>query len=320
MLTAAKEEIVFPFAALPLSRNSPLGHRLPTPLLYPGIGFRNSHTATGLAGSLYDEDRRSQSTGKERDAESGLDYFGARYLGSALGRFTSPDPISGTVLRTLNPQRWNMYAYAVNNPLSFIDPDGRDAIAVKFANLAHGLGHAGVGSVHKDGKGTYADFGPQHGGQAHDAGKCNFIDFKTQITYGSDGKPTKASLSALANELADDEEQPHDSVSVAYFKTSDAETMALDAYINAAKDQQAKGKGPTYWVGFRDCIWFCSNGLQKAGIGGGSSIVSVPNFNWMSLWLWSEQTTTGTKTDPEKDRSLPHDRCLQDREGNCVAQ
>lgn len=55
-------------------------------------------------------------------------------------------------------------------------------------------------------------------------------------------------------------------------KTSDAETMALDAYINAAKNRQAQGKDPTYWVGFRDCIWFCSNGLQKEGIGGGSSI------------------------------------------------
>lgn len=48
--------------------------------------------------------------------------------------------------------------------------------------------------------------------------------------------------------------------------------MALDAYINAAKNRQAQGKDPTYWVGFRDCIWFCSNGLQKEGIGGGSSI------------------------------------------------
>lgn len=44
-----------------------------------------------------------------------------------------------------------MYAYAVNNPLAFVDSDGQDAIAVKYANLAHGLGHAGVGSVHKDG-------------------------------------------------------------------------------------------------------------------------------------------------------------------------
>ena len=31
-------------------------------------------------------------TGKERDAESGLDFFGARYVSGAQGRFTSPDP------------------------------------------------------------------------------------------------------------------------------------------------------------------------------------------------------------------------------------
>jgi len=34
---------------------------------------------------------RSISTGKERDAESGLDYFGARYYGSSMGRWMSPD-------------------------------------------------------------------------------------------------------------------------------------------------------------------------------------------------------------------------------------
>jgi len=76
-----------------------------------------------------------------------LDFFGARYMSAAEGRFTSPDPISGTVLHILNPQRWNMYAYALNNPLTYTDPDGRDAIAVKFGNGAHGFGHSGVASV-----------------------------------------------------------------------------------------------------------------------------------------------------------------------------
>jgi RHS repeat-associated protein len=256
-------------------------------------------------------------TGKERDAETGLDYFGARYMSSAQGRFTSVDPISGTVLHLLNPQRWNMYAYAVNNPLAYTDPDGRDAIAVKFGNLAHDLGHAGVASVHHDGKGTFADFGPQHGGQAHDAGKYDFIDFKTQIQYGADGKPTKASLTALANELADAELQPHDSVSVAYFKTSDSETAALDAYINAAKAQQAGGKTPTYWVGFRDCIWFCTNGMQKAGVGPGSSTLTVPNFQYLSFWLWADQTATGTNPPKEKVTSKI---CYNDENGKQVCQ
>ena len=58
-------------------------------------------------------------TGKERDGESGLDYFGARYYGSALGRWTSPDP-SGLLAQ--KPQRWNIYSYALNNSLINVDP------------------------------------------------------------------------------------------------------------------------------------------------------------------------------------------------------
>jgi len=42
-------------------------------------------------------------TGKERDQETGLDYFGARYYGSALGRFTSPDPIVIMKQKLLDP-------------------------------------------------------------------------------------------------------------------------------------------------------------------------------------------------------------------------
>ena len=65
-------------------------------------------------------------TGKERDAESGLDYFGARYYASNMGRFMSTDPIWITKERLADPQRLNLYAYAVNNPLRYIDPDGMD--------------------------------------------------------------------------------------------------------------------------------------------------------------------------------------------------
>jgi RHS repeat-associated protein len=67
---------------------------------------------------------RSRSTGKERDSESGLDYFGARYYGSGLGRFTSPDPAGIFVADLSNPQSWNLYSYVWNNPLANIDPSG----------------------------------------------------------------------------------------------------------------------------------------------------------------------------------------------------
>jgi RHS repeat-associated protein len=65
----------------------------------------------------------SRSTGKERDAESGLDYFGARYYGSSMGRFMSPDP-SNLGVDIYLPQTWNRYAYVVNNPLSLVDKNG----------------------------------------------------------------------------------------------------------------------------------------------------------------------------------------------------
>lgn len=63
-------------------------------------------------------------TGKERDSESGNDYFGARYFGSSMGRFLSPDPIMFQASMMTDPQRFNLYAYVRNNPLSLIDPTG----------------------------------------------------------------------------------------------------------------------------------------------------------------------------------------------------
>lgn len=65
-------------------------------------------------------------TGKERDNETGLDYFGARYYGSRIARFTTTDPVYTWRENLVDPQRWNRYAYGRNNPLRFVDPDGRE--------------------------------------------------------------------------------------------------------------------------------------------------------------------------------------------------
>jgi RHS repeat-associated protein len=67
-------------------------------------------------------------TGKERDTESGNDYFEARYYSSAMGRFLSPDWASNPEAVPYgiytNPQTLNLYNYMRNNPLSGIDKDG----------------------------------------------------------------------------------------------------------------------------------------------------------------------------------------------------
>jgi RHS repeat-associated protein len=52
-------------------------------------------------------------------------YYGARYYGSKIGRFTTVDPVYTWEENILDPQRWSRYAYARNNPLRYVDPDGR---------------------------------------------------------------------------------------------------------------------------------------------------------------------------------------------------
>src|SRR5258708_13438211 len=67
-------------------------------------------------------------TGKERDSESGLDYFGARYYGSGLGRFITPDwadkATAVPYAEFSDPQSLNLYTYVRNIPTSRIDSDG----------------------------------------------------------------------------------------------------------------------------------------------------------------------------------------------------
>jgi RHS repeat-associated protein len=85
---------------------------------------------------LYDSGRRTRSTGKERDRESGSDYFLARYYSGAQGRFLSSD--RKTFPRDFgDPQSWNKYAYARNNPLRYVDPDGKD-----FWDFLNGMANA----------------------------------------------------------------------------------------------------------------------------------------------------------------------------------
>src|SRR6202034_563131 len=67
-------------------------------------------------------------TGKERDTESGLDYFGARHYVSSMGRWMVPDwaakPTAVPYAIFGNPQSLNLYGYVGNNPLFHFDPDG----------------------------------------------------------------------------------------------------------------------------------------------------------------------------------------------------
>jgi RHS repeat-associated protein len=83
------------------------------------VGARASIAEYGLNDRI-----RQKFTQKERDNESGLDYFLARYYSSAQGRFGSTDPTYFQVSMAIDPQLFNLYGYARNNPLKWIDPTG----------------------------------------------------------------------------------------------------------------------------------------------------------------------------------------------------
>ena len=101
-----------------LSRHDykPFGEAIPSS--GPGSGSRPQ--ITGYDGT---DGERQKFTSKERDTETGLDFFEARYYSSAQGRFTSPDLLAGHLG---DPQTLNRYSYVRNNPIVLTDSTGLD--------------------------------------------------------------------------------------------------------------------------------------------------------------------------------------------------
>ncbi len=103
-------------------------------------------------------------TGKERDAETGLDDFEARYYSSQFGRFHSADwsaiPVPVPYADLGNPQTLNLYAYVKNNPLNLTDPTG---------HIGLGGFHIGTGDARTTqlgGSGLDTDIGESWGSPA----------------------------------------------------------------------------------------------------------------------------------------------------------
>jgi RHS repeat-associated protein len=78
-------------------------------------------------------------TGKEYDEETGLVYFGGRYYAPELGRWITPDPLfleNDPARLTQAPKELNLYSYAINNPITYVDKIGEDVL-----NIATNVGY-----------------------------------------------------------------------------------------------------------------------------------------------------------------------------------
>ncbi len=109
------------------------------------------------APSTADDATEHHFTGKERDTESGNDYFEARYFGSSMGRFMSPDwseePDTVPYAEFENPQTLNLYSYARNNPLVYNDPDGHDVNVCDNNGQCHQMSNDQYAAAQKAGNG-----------------------------------------------------------------------------------------------------------------------------------------------------------------------
>ncbi|GEM_PF-6191744 len=114
----------------------PFGEEIPA-----GYAGRSSSLLFGASDGV-----EQKFTGQIRDSETGLDFFAARYYGSALGRFTSPDPANAGADAT-DPQSWNVYAYVRNNPLALVDPMGLCHMGADNVAYDDEPGDCGGGSV-----------------------------------------------------------------------------------------------------------------------------------------------------------------------------
>ncbi|AEF87330.1 RHS repeat-associated core domain protein [Delftia sp. Cs1-4] len=100
--------------------------------------------------------------GKEQDAATGLQYFGARYYDPAVGRFLGVDPID---FQEGNLHSFNRFTYGNNNPVKYKDPDGGYAeaafealsLAIGIDSFRKNFGAGNYGAAAVDGLGVAAD-------------------------------------------------------------------------------------------------------------------------------------------------------------------
>jgi RHS repeat-associated protein len=172
-------------------------------------------------------------TGKERDAESGLDFFGRRYYGSSMGRFTSPDPHNPILIRQgsiagglpeeaanssflgflNNPQNWNQYAYVRNNPLGFTDPTGGfpaqadgHHLLVERGNIANPLARDFANSIKTGGPNPASNVWSNASGHPAYNNAVNEIEQGLEQTQGDSNAWSLSQWKDFANKVLNSDE------------------------------------------------------------------------------------------------------------------
>jgi hypothetical protein len=200
-------------------------------------------------------------------------------MSSAQGRFTSPDPTFLNILKVTNPQRWNLYGYAINNPLRYVDPDGEEAIAIYYPgyqdavhrNYTLPLGHAGVVMVAKDGSTHYFEYGryaPAGAGGDVAQGIVRNAGPNDAPTPALDrdasGKVTPESMKALLETLSAVSGKGG-AVDALVFDTASIEDAVMEAYLEGRERQNSDANRQHYSPLSHNCGTLICEAFDSAG-------------------------------------------------------
>ncbi|MCF7906178.1 RHS repeat-associated core domain-containing protein [Candidatus Gracilibacteria bacterium] len=205
-----------------------------------------------------------QFTGKERDEETGLSYYEARYYNSGIARFIARDPWEGDIK---DPQSLNKYSYVQNNPLKYRDPNGDEKLTVVIEMPGNGLlevGHTGIAIDNE-----YYDYGPQteNGksitGNFFGAKGGPFWDQSSSVTNDGNASLEDVLSSIQSNKIAQER-----NVFTVTAEITPEQAQAITNYWNNRNENPG-----TYYLLGDQCTTTVAESLDKAGL------IRTPNMS-----------------------------------------
>ena len=205
------------------------------------------------------EQNRYYPFGERTGDESGRYLYGARFYDPLMARWTTPNPLAEKYYG-ISP-----YAFCNNNPVNFVDPDGRDGIYINFPDYVisvgniqlENLGHSGILLINNQtGLTKYYEYGRY---DKQNRGIVRNIKVPN-VVLGEDGKPTKESLDIVFNVIS--HTAGHDGrIEGAYVESNEFEVM--NDYAQSLMAENENRGREKYNIMSNNCSTFAEEVLKQ---------------------------------------------------------